>query len=214
MHFVLIIAVVSTIVAFIIIAFSFTEDFNSHTLLHSRNVEAVNVEDTDTVDRAGDAKLFYSLIIDNNFIDPSNNCDFCNKIVYSPGEYGKAGIAYRNENLDLKDYHRIVFFARGQQGGEVISFISLGKSDRNYPNNFNIFPYQHFAFISKNVTLENFWKRYEISLDKTKLQDITHPFGFIITAQKSGEKLVFYLKGVTFDRGIAQRPLPMLDQST
>ena len=70
----------------------------------------------------------------------------------------------------------------------------------------DLFPNEDFAITTKNVTLQNDWKKYEISLNKTKLEDVTLPFGFVITDNNT-PKQIFYLKGVTFDRKLAQNPL-------
>ena len=172
---------------------------------------AVHVEDTPSIDRAGDAEFNSRLMIDNDYMDSTNSCEFCNKIEYTPGAVGKAGIAYRNDKLDLEGNQRIVFFARGQQGGEEVSFVAIGKSTSGQTtNDGDLFPNGDFAITTKNVTLQNDWKRYEISLNKTKLEDVTLPFGFVITDNES-PKQIFYLKGVTFDRKLAQNPLPTVD---
>ena len=137
----------------------------------------------------------------------STSCEFCNKFEYTPGGMGKAGIAYRNDKLDLEGYQRIVFFARGQHGGEEVSFTAIGRSTSGQTRYDNyLFPNEDFAITTKNVTLQNDWKKYEISLNKTKLEDVTLPFGFVITDNNS-PKQIFYLKGVTFDRKLAQNPL-------
>jgi len=182
--------------------------------VHSTTIQterAVHVEDTPSIDRAGDAKFNSGLMIDNDFID-STNCHFCNKIEYTPGGERKAGIAYRNDKLDLEGDQRIAFFARGQQGGEEVSFIAIGRSiSGQTTNDDDLFPNADFAITTKNVTLQNHWKKYELSLNKTKLEDVTLPFGFVITDSESRAKQIFYLKGVTFDRKLAQNPLPTVD---
>ena len=50
---------------------------------------AVHVEDTPSIDRAGDAEFNSRLMIDNDYMDSTNNCEFCNKIEYIPGSEGK-----------------------------------------------------------------------------------------------------------------------------
>jgi len=193
----------------------FAADFSNSQSNHLPIVHrdgAVFVEDTPTIERGGEAKFYSRLSIDNNFIDPSNHCDFCNKIEYTPGRDGKAGIAYRTDELDLTGYQRIVFFARGQQGGEVVSFIAIGRSATDPTlSNVGVFPYQRFDITSSNVTLENFWKRYEISLHGIKLEDVPYPFGFVIMSHGLEVKRIFYLKGVTFDPKPARHPLPIIN---
>ena len=216
MQIVVIVTIISTIISGAFLVYAFGDFSDSHSL-HVVDIKrgTVNVEDILTIDRGGDAKFYSRLVLDNNVIDPSNNCEFCNKIEYIPGSEGKAGLAYRYENLDLNGYQRIVFFARGQQGGEVVSFIALGRGSLDPTlNKVDTFPYQDFAITSRNVTLDNVWKRYEISLNNTNLEDVTHPFGFVITGDEPEVKQIFYLKGVTFDRKSAQDPLPVVNTNS
>jgi hypothetical protein len=215
MQIVAIVAIISTIATCAFLVYIFAGDFFGAHSAHLTNVKknvAVDVEDTPTVERGGDAKFYSRLVIDDNVIDPPNNCEFCNKIEYTPGSQRKAGIAYTNENLDLSGYQRIVFFARGEHGGEVVSFIAIGKNSFEHGfNNTDVFPYYHFAIITKNVTLDNVWKRYQISLNKTNLADVKYPFGFVISGREEEVKQVFYLKGVTFDRNLAQDPIQLFN---
>lgn len=215
MQFVFAIAIICSVAACGILVYAFAGVFsNSHSLHPTTTLgdSAIHVEDSPSVERGGDAKFYSRLIIDNEFVDDMNSCHLCNKIEYTPGEKGKAGIAYMNNQLDLRGYQRIVFFARGQHGGEVVSFIAIGKSAYDpTTKNVDTFPNQDFAITTKNVTLGEFWKRYEISLDKAKLGDVTHPFGFVIAGNESEVKQIFYLKGVTFDRKPAVNPLPLVN---
>jgi hypothetical protein len=217
MQSVFIVAIVVTVASCAILAYGFVRDLSNSHSSHLTNIQrdlAANVEDTPTVERAGDAKFYSRLTIDNDFIDPTHSCDFCNKIEYTPSQEKKAGIAYRIDGLDLKSYHRIVFFARGEQGGEIVSFVALGRiSSGLNSNNVDSFPYQDFAITTKNVTLDDFWKRYEISLQQSQLENVTHPFGFVITGLEPGVKEIFYLKGVTFDRNAAKHPIPLVTTS-
>lgn len=215
MQFVFVIAIIITVASCTVLVYAIARDLSNSHPPHLTNIQrdlAVNVEDTPTIERGGEAKFYSRLTIDNDFIDPTHSCNFCNKIEYTPGQEKKAGIAYRIDKLDLKGYQRIVFFARGQQGGEIVSFIAIGMiSSGLNSNNIDSFPYQDFTVTTKNVTLDNFWKRYEISLNETRLDNITHPFGFVTTGHEPGVKEIFYLKGVTFDRKPAQHPIPLVN---
>lgn len=217
MQFVFAIAIIATVAAcgIIVYTFTFTGVFSNSHPVHPTNIQekkAINVEDSPSVERGGDAKFYSRLTINNDFIDDMNTCHLCSKITYTPGEAGKAGIAYFDDKLDLNGYRRIVFFARGQQGGEIVSFIAIGRSAYNpSTKNVDTFLNQDFAIMTKNVTLGEFWKRYEIGLEGTKLADVTYPFGFVITGHESGEDQIFYLKGVTFDPKPAINSLPLVN---
>ena len=114
--------------------------------------------------------------------------------------------------VDLTGSKRIVFFARGQEGGEWISIVAVGKnigqdSSVVYGSKY-IFPRVAFALVTKNITLSNDWRRYEINLEGIELSNVTVPFGFQITKNKSNINQVFYLKGVTFDNGSVRQSVP------
>ena len=81
-----------------------------------------SIEDTATPVREADAKVSSKLLIDNGFIDPDNNCELCTRMVYTPGSKSEAGIAYKDDTVDLGNAQRIVFFAKGEQAQEV-SFV-------------------------------------------------------------------------------------------
>lgn len=162
------------------------------------------MERTLPVERAGVALLTSRLNIDKEFIDSMNSCDLCTTIEYSPGPEGKAAIAFRSDNLNLTGYKRIVFFARGEQKQEV-SFIAMGSRTIScVRNGADMFPAEQFALITKNVTPNSDWVRFEINLNQTRLEGIIHSFGFVLSDHASGFKQIFYLIGITFYRKRAQ----------
>ena len=134
MQYVLIVGILIATASCTILAYALGTNVSNVPSIHAvhpatiQKERAVHVEDTPSVDRAGDAEFNSRLMIDNDYMDSTNSCEFCNKIEYTPGGVGKAGIAYRNDKLDLEGNQRIVFFARGQQGGEEVSFIAIGRS--------------------------------------------------------------------------------------
>jgi hypothetical protein len=217
MHVSLIIAAISAMVSGTILAFaSVSETNNNLSVLHASHLsniptnEPVNLEHKLGVERAGDAILSTRLIIDKEYVDTAVNCEFCTRIEYSPSQNGEAGIAYRNDNLNLTGYQRIVLFARADTPQEI-RFLAIGtKSSPSNSNNIHIFPNENFAFVTKRIALDSDWKKFEINLNKTKLEGVDLPFGFIIADDGSDSKQIFYLKGITFDRKPAQNPLPLV----
>jgi hypothetical protein len=171
-------------------------------------VVASDVEDTAMTEVQGEANVKPRLTIDNDFVDPENHCDFCSRIEYEPGKEHKAGVAYRNDTLDWNDTKRIVFFAKGEKGGENVSFLAAGKSTDDFKSNdTDIFPNIVFLVTTEKIVLDDQWKRYEITLNNIPLMHSTYPFGFQITENTSNAKMVFYVKGVTLDRQSAKNPL-------
>jgi len=208
MKLIVTIPILGILIAFIIIAFSFYGNSPSSHSFHSEQVTNSHIggiEDAPDIERRAEAKNLSKVILYNNVIDAANNCEFCNKVEYIPGPERRAAIWYILYNVDLTQYQRIVFFARGENGGEVVSFVAAGNDS---PTN-DVPPYRNFAVTTKNVTLGSEWKRYEISLYINSSEQIKYPFGFIITAREPGLKEIFYLKGVRLDPNPAQNPIPI-----
>ena len=72
------------------------------------------IEDSATAVRVADAAVSSNLVVNNAFIDPEHHCEGCTRMVYTPGSKDEAGIAYKDDKLDLGNSQRIVFFAKGQ----------------------------------------------------------------------------------------------------
>ena len=179
-----------------------------------------NVEFSTSPDKAGDPATVS--------IGPmmGSGCEVCSFIKYIPGVIGKAGVAYKSaQTLDLSGAKRIVFFAKGQLGGENVAFVAIGKPSTTSPVPPNIFSNLNFAVISKNVTLTKTWERYQLSLNVSSLTGVTDPFGFIVSKVRSQapasslnspqpplndpspNHIAFFLKGVTFDTNPAVNPI-------
>jgi PKD repeat protein len=171
------------------------------------------IVDTATPVKVGDATVSSKFVIDNHFVDPDNNCEFCTRMVYTPGSQEEAGVAYKDDKLNLGNSQRIVFFARAEKTGEEVSFVAAGNgSSITSRIDTDIFPKIDFAVVTENVTLTNKWQRFQIGLNDTQLNDATYPFG-IQLAGDSGQKQIFYVKGVTLDSKLAQDPLPTVSDS-
>ena len=199
-----------------------------------------NIENFKSIDLAGDAANgTKSLTINTNALTGDGNCEICQLITFTPGPNGKAGIAYRsNTALDLTGAQRIVFFAKGELGGENLAFVAIGKDKTNGQTSNTlsaspqIFKKLTFAVSTQNVTLVNDWKRYQISLNGIDLTGVTAPFGIIVSKDrhqtppsspgknrpplddKDPNHIVFFLKGVTIDNNLAVNPLPVVTNTT
>jgi len=170
------------------------------------------IEGTASPIKVGDATTSSRLTIDNNFVDPSHNCERCTKLVYTPGPQREAGLAYKDDKLNLDNSHRIVFFARGQSDLRV-SFVAVGNDTQlSSKNDTDIFPKINFSVVTDNVSLTNDWRRFEIGLNGTALSDASYPFGIQLAADSS-QKQIFYIKGITLDNKPAKNPLPTVHDS-
>ena len=158
----------------------------------------------------------------------TTGCEMCQIAIYRPnmaGNKGVAAVAYSsNETLDLTGANRIVFFAKGELGGERLTFSAIGRPSESLPSTA---PFTNitFALVTTNITLANDWTRYELSLNGTDLTNIEYPFGFIVERGRnnsaleqpdgdnpplnnpSTSQITLYLKGITFDTDPAESPL-------
>jgi hypothetical protein len=198
-----------------------------HSLFPIRNIEMSTL-----LDKAGDALprsgslAQPSLQIFSRAMTADGNCEMCQYVKYIPGPIGMAGVAYTSAQiLDLTGSQRIVFFAKGELGGETVAFVAIGRPSSTPPVSPNIFTDLNFAVISKNITLTNDWRRYQLSLNGLDTNGVTNPFGFIVSKVRTHSQvpnsnslyplddtntnhIVFFLKGVTIDNNPAINPVP------
>ena len=113
-------------------------------------------------------------------------CEQCQFIVYKPiTNKERPVIAYAAQTpIDLSGAKKIVFFAKGELGGETIKALAIGKSpDLDSTPSLNSL---QFEVVSPNIVLTKDWKRYEVQLDGLDLKNVTSPFGLVISNQRDG----------------------------
>jgi hypothetical protein len=110
--------------------------------------------------------------------------------------------------LDLTGAKSLIFFARGEKGGERVEFVlgGLGSGNRlesPYPDTLGR---KSLGY----VTLERNWKRYEIHLEENDLSRVACGFGWVTNrANNSGANSIkFYLDDILFEF-VEPRRLPM-----
>ena len=180
------------------------------------SIVLMNIEDLRATDKTGDAEVEpNSLKISSAFIDEES----AHEIQYTPAELGFAGIAYEaDKNYDLSNAQRVVFFAKGLNGGENVTFAAVGRNENtvalnNTDGTFGgAFNNQNFSLISEDVSLEKDWKRYQISLEGVNLESISHPFAFIVNRGSGPESVTFSLRDITYDSKSATDPLETVEQ--
>jgi hypothetical protein len=205
---------------------------------NSDSILLTEIELLKLVDRAGDAAQ------ESNYLKMSatgGDEECCQVIQYTPGPIGIAGVTFKGEQaFDLSGAKRVVFFAKGQQGGENLRFLAAGTTTGNSSINeqtsgplppFNngssqpssallsspadIFQGKNFGRITENLILDRNWNRYQISLEGIDLNGIIDPFGFIMeNTNGSGSSATFYLKGVTYDTKVATDPVATLEENS
>ncbi len=153
-------------------------------------------------------------------------CEQCQFIVYKPVITNERPvIAYASETpFDLTGAERIVFFAKGEIGGETIKALAIGKS----PDLVSTPPLNalQFEVVSPNIVLTTDWTRYELNIDGLDLKNVSSPFGLVISNQREStpmfpgpasdtpplnnenvKEVSFYLKGISIDNTPAVDPI-------
>jgi len=113
---------------------------------------------------------------------------------------GWAGVYWQNPannwgskkgGFDLTGMTKLIFWARGAKGGEVIQKFFVGGIKGTYPDSANV----EFG----PVELTDTWKEYSINLSGKDLSYISGGFGWVSTADLNPEGATFYLDDIKFE---------------
>jgi hypothetical protein len=123
------------------------------------------------------------------------------KITYlANGNQGWSGLywQYPNNNWgnmpgsrDLRGAKKLIFWARGERGGERISEFKVGGIKGAYSDS-------DVAWLG-NVVLTNKWEKYEINLNKKDMSHIIGGFCFVVTKYDNKYGCTFYLDEIRFE---------------
>ncbi len=94
---------------------------------------------------------------------------------------------------NLSQAKQLGFCARGEKGGEVITFLMGGLLSGKVSND-------TCAAKIESVKLAKEWKRYVIDLKGKDLSNIITGFGFVVTEGKNPQGCTFYLDEITYDK--------------
>lgn len=117
--------------------------------------------------------------------------------------------------LDLTGATELRFFAKGEQGGEVLEFFTAGYGyDGNTGQQLVDYP-DSAAKVSRRITLNDVWKEYVLPLQGMDLSSIACGFGFVVSDNWATlEDNVFYLDDIRFVGEVeAQNAAPVLLRS-
>lgn len=98
------------------------------------------------------------------------------------------------EAFDLRRMKRLVFYARGEQGGEMIQVQAaiLGKEPHGDSS--------RKPAKTKWIRLRKGWKKYEVDVGRIDLRRVVSPFCFVIDkGHNRGDSFTFYLDDIYFD---------------
>lgn len=139
--------------------------------------------------------IFYE--IDDKLTSPKDGEHI--KFTYSPDEYNtyewvstswETSEAKEKKSYDLTGAKRLVFWARGEKGGEIIEFnlgsISLEDSNLNSGS-------------TGVILLSDEWREYSIDLEDLNLSSVSTGFSFIINKMDNLKGAVFYLDEIKYE---------------
>jgi hypothetical protein len=124
----------------------------------------------------------------------------CLRIMYmAEGRMGWAGVAWQNPannwgefdgGYNLMKAKKLSFWARGDQGGEIVEF-KLGGTAANYPDSETL--------SSGPITLTNVWTQYILDLGAADLFYISAGFGLTVKQDSNPRGCIFYVDDVKYD---------------
>lgn len=137
-----------------------------------------------------------ALRLDEKCDEKPHSGETCLKVEYSAND-NWAGVFWQSPANDwgdragganLSKSSMLVFWARGEKGGEKVSFFMGGLKDKAFSDTANR--------KLENVTLKKEWTRYRIPLDGEDLSYIKTGFGFNFGGQ--GRPFAFYLDDIEY----------------
>jgi hypothetical protein len=139
-----------------------------------------------------------SLALDEKSTTSPHTGDHCLKCQFK-SDTGFGGIAWQNPpndwgdqpgGFDLTGATKLTFWARGEEGGEVVSFkLGILGPDKKFPDS------DHAEL--PDVTLTQDWKQYSIDLSGKDLSRIKTGFVWVTTA--TGKPVTFYLDEIQYE---------------
>lgn len=138
-----------------------------------------------------------------HWIDTDISCEDCLRLEI-PDTGDRIGVAFSNQvGYNFEGAKKITFYAMDQEGGVNVQFKAVGNDKENgttvNDSTDNLFKNQKFALTSQNVTLNETWGYFEMSLDavQSQLSNVKYPFALEVT-QGNGAPIVLYVKGIRY----------------
>jgi len=124
----------------------------------------------------------------------------CIRVVYHPPSNKWAGVYWQYPDGNwghepgraITGAKKLVFWARGERGDEVVSFKVGGINKEKYKDS-----------LEKSlgpVKLTTEWKPYEIDLSDAKTSSVIGAFAWIVSAKGNPNGVTFYLEGICFNK--------------
>jgi hypothetical protein len=131
-----------------------------------------------------------------------HSAPICFMVRYKPGSSGWAGVYWQNtlnnwgENLGFnfaeRNYNKVVFWAKGETGTEIIEFKAGGINKKQFKDSYTA------TTIPRRIPLTVNWQRYEIDLTGKDLSSIIGGFAWVASANDNPNGVTFYLDDINF----------------
>jgi hypothetical protein len=170
-------------------------------VIHPQSIDVLR-----TIVASGLMGDYNNIAINENWQDTpcSEQSDsLCVKFEYIPGQLGWAGIYWLNipndwcngRDLSSFGYREIVFYARGENGGEFVEFKA---GDIKCPDNSQ--QRDSFRVSIGKIRLTREWRRYSIDLRGLNLSNAIGLFCWVASGPAHPNGLTFYLDDVLYVR--------------
>lgn len=130
----------------------------------------------------------------------SGDTDGCIKISYHPNPNGEgwAGIYWQYPDKNWGDERgrkiegakKLVFWAKGERGGEIVEFKAGGITGKEYQDSFEVV---------RRIRLTSDWTEYEMSLSNENLSCVIGAFAWIASRNANPEGLTFYIDEIRYE---------------
>jgi len=122
----------------------------------------------------------------------------CVKVTYLPGPKSWAGVYWQfpdgnwgdQAGRNIAGARKLVFWARGERGGELVTFKVGGVNQKRYRDS--------LERVLGPVALKTEWQAYEIDLVGTDTSSVIGAFAWVASATGNPEGLTFYLDDICF----------------
>jgi hypothetical protein len=138
--------------------------------------------------------------LNDQWTDNCHSEPTCIRIVYHPPSNKWAGVYWQYPDGNWGDdpghtvvgAKKLIFWARGERGGELVSFKVGGINRKKYKDS-----------LEKSlgpVKLTTDWKPYEIDLSDANTSSVIGAFAWVASAKGNPNGLTFYLEGICFTK--------------
>jgi hypothetical protein len=124
----------------------------------------------------------------------------CMRIKYTPGGNSWAGVYWQSPANNWGDQpgrkiegaKKLIFWARGETGGELVSFRAGGIQGKKYQDSMDR------ALDPSPVKLSTQWQEYQIDLEGADLSSVIGAFSWSVARDGNPEGATFYLEDISF----------------